>query len=275
MGDLHRRLPKSPSGITRSTSPIRRLRRNRSASPCTSKAGAQEGPNDETRWRSRQSHRRCRSWPRQRRRAVRGGDADTASIATCMPPPGRSHGCRRWSASESSPAKRAPRGAVAWKIPSKASIVAVFSNWLIPRPDECFAGADQDHDVHLGIVAQFVRAWSQPFPYVERHGVALFGDIVEGDDADTIGDPSEDLAVGMGDLSALLWGRRGSRVIRLRPYQEGDERTETRPHQGRSRLHLRSIHSATPGCSLVVTPSGALPSSIRLTKRRRGDVRDR
>ena len=59
------------------------------------------------------------------------------------------------------------------------------------------AGADQDHDAHVGVVAQFDQRVTEPFPHVERHGVALPG-IVEGDDANAVADVLQDLAVGVG-----------------------------------------------------------------------------
>ena len=65
------------------------------------------------------------------------------------------------------------------------------------RDEGLVAGADHDHDAHLGIVAQLDQRVAEPLPHVERHGVALFG-IVEGDDADAVGDALQDLAVGEG-----------------------------------------------------------------------------
>src|SRR6266699_3178596 len=43
-----------------------------------------------------------------------------------------------------------------------------------PRDERLVAGADQDHDAHLGIIAQFGQGLTEPLPHVERHGVALF-----------------------------------------------------------------------------------------------------
>ena len=69
--------------------------------------------------------------------------------------------------------------------------------------DECLvAGADQDHDAHLGIIAQFDQGMTEPLPHVERHGVAFFR-VIESDDADAISDALLDFAIGVGFLGAL------------------------------------------------------------------------
>ena len=65
------------------------------------------------------------------------------------------------------------------------------------RHEGLVAGADQDHDPHVRVLAQFIERVAEPFPHVERQGVALFP-IVEGDDFDAVGDALQDLAVGMG-----------------------------------------------------------------------------
>ena len=65
------------------------------------------------------------------------------------------------------------------------------------RDEGLVAGADQDHDANVGIVAQFDQRVAQALPHFERHRIALVG-IVEGDDADAIADALQDLAVGMG-----------------------------------------------------------------------------
>ena len=70
------------------------------------------------------------------------------------------------------------------------------------RDESLVAGADQDHDANVGIVAQFDQRVAQALPHFERHRVALVG-IVEGDDADAIADALQDLAVGMGGLGVL------------------------------------------------------------------------
>ena len=70
------------------------------------------------------------------------------------------------------------------------------------RNERLVAGADQDHDADVGIVAQFDQRVAQALPHFERHRVALVG-IVEGDDADAIVDALQDLAVGMGGLGTL------------------------------------------------------------------------
>ena len=59
------------------------------------------------------------------------------------------------------------------------------------------AGAGQDHNAHVGIVAQFDERIAKSFPHLQRHGIALLG-IIEGDSADAIADVLQDLAVGVG-----------------------------------------------------------------------------
>jgi hypothetical protein len=70
------------------------------------------------------------------------------------------------------------------------------------RDERLVAGADQDHDPHLGIIAQFDQGMPEPLPHLERHGVALFR-VVESDDADAIGDALQDFAVGVGFFGIL------------------------------------------------------------------------
>ena len=80
------------------------------------------------------------------------------------------------------------------------------------RHERLVAGAGQDHDTHIGIVAQLDQRLAQPLPHLERHGVALVW-IVEGNDADPIGDALQDLAVGIGFVGGFgdvehRWGFR-------------------------------------------------------------------
>ena len=98
------------------------------------------------------------------------------------------------------------------------------------RDESLVAGADQDHDAHVGIVAQFDQRVAEPLPHLERHGVALFG-IVEGDDADAVADALQDLAVGMG-FFGVLWGCRASGCP---VYFSNRRRTEVRMREGRPR----------------------------------------
>ena len=70
------------------------------------------------------------------------------------------------------------------------------------RDERLVAGADQDHDTHIGMVAQFGQGETEAFPHVERHRVALVG-IVEGYNADAVGDSLQDPAVGKGFLGVV------------------------------------------------------------------------
>jgi hypothetical protein len=70
------------------------------------------------------------------------------------------------------------------------------------RDERLVAGADHDHDAHVRVVAQFDQCVAEPFPHVERHGVAFFR-VVEGNDADAVCDALEDFAVGEGFVGAL------------------------------------------------------------------------
>mgnify|MGYP003694334925 CR=1 FL=1 len=70
------------------------------------------------------------------------------------------------------------------------------------RDERLVAGAGQDHDAHVGIVAQFDQRAAEALPHLERHRVALVG-IVEGDDADAVADALQDLAVGVGCFGVL------------------------------------------------------------------------
>ncbi len=65
------------------------------------------------------------------------------------------------------------------------------------RHKRLVAGAGQDHDPHVGVVAQFDQRLAQPLPHLERHGIALVR-VVEGDDADAVGDALQNPAVGEG-----------------------------------------------------------------------------
>jgi hypothetical protein len=67
------------------------------------------------------------------------------------------------------------------------------------RDEGLFAGPDQDHDPDVRVVAQPDQRVAEPFPHLQRHGVALVG-IVEGDDADAIAGALLDLAVGIGNF---------------------------------------------------------------------------
>ncbi len=81
------------------------------------------------------------------------------------------------------------------------------------RDERLVPGADQDHDTHIGMLAQFAQGEAEAFPHVERDGVAL-GGIVEGHDADAVGDTLQDLAVGKGSIGLVgnIWHRRDFRL---------------------------------------------------------------
>ena len=67
------------------------------------------------------------------------------------------------------------------------------------RHERLVAGAGQNHHAHLFVLAQFDERLTHALPHLDRHGVAFFG-IVEGDDADPVGDALEDFAFGKGFL---------------------------------------------------------------------------
>ena len=95
--------------------------------------------------------------------------------------------------------QRALRGAAFCVFFRRLGVVAVLFELadIGARHKGLVAGADQDHDAHVRVVAQFDQRVTEPFPHVERHGVALLG-IVEGDDANAVVDALQDLAVGEG-----------------------------------------------------------------------------